>query len=94
MASEQDPPKSIDLEALNLGPLARKARAATFAPNWKTVLAVDGTIGGVLVVLGVVLANWVTWAGWILIILGLTYVFMVVRRFLQWRWLRQQAGLD
>ena len=26
--------------------------------------------------------------------LGLTYVTAVGRRYLQWRWLRQQAGLD
>jgi hypothetical protein len=32
--------------------------------------------------------------GWPIVIVGLFYVFLVVRRALQWRWLRNKAGLS
>ncbi len=35
----------IDLEALDVGPMLRHARTATFAPNWKAVLLADATVG-------------------------------------------------
>ena len=94
MATEEVPSDSIDLESLDLGAMRRHARKATFAPNWKTILATDGSLGVIVLVAGIVLANWVAWAGWILIALGVTYIGLVVRRFLQWRWIRKQAGLE
>ncbi len=94
MSNEDLPPNTIDLESLDLGDMKRHARTATFAPNWKSVLATDGSIGLVVLVAGLALAYWAGWAGWILVALGAIYVGLVVRRFLQWRWIRQQAGLS
>lgn len=86
--------ESIDLESLELGDLARHARTATFATNWKSILATDASLGVALLVIGVAIVIWLGWAGWILVALGAIYVGLVGRRFLQWRWIRQQAGLD
>ena len=86
-------PTHIDLEALGLAHLAKGARTATFAPNWKSVIAADGFVGLVIVALGLLVSLWISWLGWIVIGLGIVYVALVVRRFLQWRWLRGQAGL-
>jgi len=88
-----DTPEPIDLEALDLGPALDRARTATFAPNWRTVLAVDALVGVVVIVVGGLLQLWLAWLGWIVIGIGVVYVALVGRRFLQWRWLRQQAGL-
>ncbi len=93
MPSEDVPPNSIDLEALELGEMARYARTATFASNWKSILATDASIGVVLLAAGVAIVIWFGWLGWIPIALGAMYVGLVGRRFLQWRWIRQQAGL-
>lgn len=87
------PDGNIDLEALDLGQMARHARTATFAPNWKSVLAADASVGLVLLAIGAVITRWVHWAGWFIVAAGVVYVLLVVRRFLQWRWLRQQAGI-
>lgn len=40
------------------------------------------------------MALWNVVVGAFVAALGLTYVTAVGRRYLQWRWLRQQAGLD
>lgn len=93
MADEELPPNTIDLESLDLGEMAAHARTATFASNWKSILAVDGSIGLAVLVAGVAIVIWAGWAGWFLIALGLAYVGLVFRRFLQWRWIRRQAGL-
>ena len=85
---------SIDLEALGVGPMIRHARTATFAPNWKFVLLVDASVGVVLLLLGVVATLWIEWLGWVMAFAGVTYIFLVVRRALQWRWLRNKAGLS
>jgi hypothetical protein len=94
MAAEDGPDGTIDLESLDLGEMKRYARTATFASNWKSILATDASLGVVLVLIGVAIVVWLGWAGWIAIALGLMYVGLVGRRFLQWRWIRQQAGLD
>ena len=91
--NDRDPTEPIDLEALDIGPMLRHARTATFAPNWKTVLVADAAVGLVIVVLGVLLAAWIMWVGLPVIAVGIVYVFLVVRRALQWRWLRNKAGL-
>ncbi len=94
MASEDVPKDSVDLESLDLGEMTRHARTATFATNWKSILATDASIGVVLLLIGLAIVIWLGWAGWILIALGVIYIGLVGRRFLQWRWIRQQAGLD
>lgn len=84
----------IDLEALDVGPMLRHARTATFAPNWKSVLLADASVGIVMIVLGVIATQWIVWVGWLIVIVAVFYVFLVVRRALQWRWLRNKAGLS
>jgi len=86
-------PETLDLEALGIDHMARHARAATFAPNWKSVLAADAFVGICIVILAVGAMQWVTWVGWIGVAVGVIYLAMVLRRGLQWRWLRNQAGL-
>lgn len=93
MADEGVPRDSIDLESLDLGAMARYARTATFATNWRSVLAVDASVGLVLALIGAAIVIWLGWAGWTLVALGLIYIGLVGRRFLQWRWIRRQAGL-
>lgn len=94
MPDEEVPQNTVDLESLELGEMARHARTATFASNWKSILFADGSIGVVLALIGVAIVIWLGWAGWFVVALGLMYVGLVVRRFLQWRWIRRQAGLD
>lgn len=91
--AEQRPTENVDLEALGLEHMARHARAATFAPNWVAVLVADAMVGIVLIALGLAAVAWIGWVGWCLVAAGVVYTLMVVRRALQWRWLRQQAGL-
>lgn len=91
--NDRDPTEPIDLEALDIGPMLRHARTATFAPNWKAVLLADATVGLVIIVLGLLLAGWIMWIGLPIVAVGVVYVFLVVRRALQWRWLRNKAGL-
>lgn len=74
--------------------MLRHARTATFAPNWKSVLMADALVGVVITVLGVFALRWTAWIGWPMIVVGLFYVFLVFRRALQWRWLRNKAGLN
>lgn len=89
------PPESVDLEAAGLGHLAGRVRAATLAPNWKTVLAADASLGVVGIVVGVLIAAlWIVWLGVVIAGLGVFYLLAVGRRFLQWRWIRRQVGLD
>ena len=92
--SSSDGPEMVDLEALDLGPLARHARTATFATNWRAVLMADASVGLVLLVLGVVVVVYLGWYGWPLVVIGAVYTFLVFRRFLQWRWIRRKAGLS
>jgi len=94
MNRDQPPTEPLDLEALGLGAYAKKARAATFAPNWKSVLAADAFVGIAIVLLGVAATFWIPVIGWLLVVVGVVYIFLVVRRFLQWKWLRDQAGLS
>lgn len=94
MADEGAPEPGIDVGSLNLGPMARHASAATFATNWKSILATDATVGLVMLLIGVAIVIWLGWAGWFLVALGVMYIGLVGRRFLQWRWIRRQAGLS
>lgn len=90
---DKDVPPDLDVESLDLGEMARFASAATFAANWKSILVTDGSIGVVVALIGMAIVIWLGWAGWLLVVLGIVYIGLVVRRFLQWRWIRQQAGL-
>lgn len=83
----------IDLDAYDLGHMARYARTATFAPNWKAVLAADAAVGLVIVLIGLAGVIWVHWLGWFVVAAGVIYTLAVGRRALQWRWLRQQVGM-
>jgi len=68
--------------------------ATAYAVNWRTVLAVDAAMGGLVVLAGVV--SMVVWSfplGVFLTGLGLFYVAMVARRARGWQDLRRQAGL-
>ncbi len=94
MADEDVPPAVVDIESLDLGEMAQYARTATFASNWMSILAADASIGVVLAVIGVAIVVWLGWAGWFVVALGVFYVGLVARRFLQWRWIRRQAGLS
>ncbi len=72
----------------------RKMSAAAFAPNWKTVLAVDAGVGLLIALIGVAITLWVVaWLGSPVIGLGVLYLLLVGRRALQWRYLRREAGL-
>jgi hypothetical protein len=67
---------------------------AAYAVNWWQVLLADAAMGVVLGVIGLgVMIWWISWLGIVLIVLGVWYLLLVGRRFLQWRWLRRQAGL-
>jgi uncharacterized membrane protein HdeD (DUF308 family) len=68
---------------------------AVTAPNWRRVILVDALVG--LVVLGLGVASLVAWnkvVGWILVVLGIVYVFAVIGRYRTWKAQRQSAGLD
>lgn len=86
--------ETIDLEALGLSHMARHARTATFAGNWRTVLLADASVGLVVLIAGLlIMLLWISWIGIAVMIVGAAYILMVGRRFLQWRWLRREVGL-
>ena len=63
-------PDFIDLEALDVGPMLRHGRTATFAPNWKSVLLADASVGIVMIILGATATRWIVWVGWPIVIVG------------------------
>jgi hypothetical protein len=68
---------------------------AALAPNWRTVLAVDASIGVLVSVAGIMLMlAWNLVVGSFIGACGLTYVVLVARRYGQWHRLRREAGLD
>jgi uncharacterized membrane protein HdeD (DUF308 family) len=72
-----------------------EASGAVMAPNWRRVLLVDALVG--LVVLGLGIASLAAWnkvVGWILVVLGVVYVFAVIGRYRTWKAHREAAGLD
>jgi hypothetical protein len=76
-------------------PTGKWANPAIYARNWRTILFVDALIGLAIFAVGVVLVVvWNVVGGSFVGALGLTYLVLVGRRFLQWRWLRRRAGLD
>jgi len=74
--------------------VGRTGPTTAYAVNWKVVLLVDGAMGAVVALAGLVaLVVWNFALGVFLTGLGLFYVAMVVRRGRIWQQLRQQAGL-
>ena len=73
---------------------ARRGPTTAYAVNWKTVLVVDGAMGAVVALAGLVaMVVWNFALGVFLTGLGLFYVAMVVRRGRVWQQLRRQEGL-
>lgn len=72
-----------------------RADTAAYARNWRTVLAVDATVGVVIAALGLgLLLTGRVVVGAPLAALGVVYVALVARRYSRWRALRTAAGLD
>jgi hypothetical protein len=73
-----------------LGPRDRPA----LAPNWRTVLAVDALLGVAAVVVGVLAgAGWSPLLGVVLVLAGLAYLAVGLRRARRWAGIRRAAGL-
>jgi hypothetical protein len=69
--------------------------AAALAPNWRRVLLVDAGMGLVVLALGVLsVVAWNQIVGWILVLLGVLYLFAVTGRYRTWKAHRTEAGLD
>lgn len=77
-------------------PSRREARARTpFADNWRTILLVDALVGVLVLAGGVVLmAFGHLYSGAGIGAVGLTYDWLVYRRYRAWAEQRRQAGLD
>ncbi len=83
-----------DAEPGDDGSERRPGPQVAYAVNWLTVLAVDATMGLIVVVAGLVaLIVWNFYLGAFLMLMGCLYVAMVVRRGDRWRRLRRDAGL-
>ena len=71
------------------------ASPAAMASNWRRVIFVDGLLGIVLAVVGVVLAiTWSRFGGAVVAAAGVLYVFAVIRRYRGFADRRRAAGLD
>jgi hypothetical protein len=82
------------VEGDSADPTGRPGPTTAYAVNWKTVLLVDGAMGAVVALAGLVaMVVWNFALGVFLAGLGLFYVAMVVRRGRAWQHLRQEAGL-
>ena len=67
---------------------------AAYASNWTTVLVVVALVGVVVLAVGIaVMVLWNLYVGAFIGSVGLVYDLLVLRRGLQWRWLRRDAGL-
>jgi hypothetical protein len=72
----------------------RPGHPAAYASNWKTVLVVDGLVGVVLLIAGIVLSiAWNPVVGGFIGACGLVYVAFIAKRAQQWRGWREDAGL-
>ncbi|MGI9603433.1 MAG: hypothetical protein ACR2QE_16230 [Acidimicrobiales bacterium] len=76
-----------------LDPRGRPIPTAALASNWWVVLLADAGLGvlGIGIGLGVALW-WTPWVGAPLMAVGAVYLLFVVRRGLQWRWMRREAA--
>lgn len=76
-------------------PTGKWASPAIYASNWKSILVIDSMLGLAVFWVGFLMILFWNWfVGSFVGALGLTYMVAVGRRYLQWKWLRQQAGLD
>ena len=67
---------------------------AALAPNWRRVLLVDAVVGLVAVALGILsLVAWNAIVGWVLILLGVAYLFAVIGRYRTWKTYRSHSGI-
>jgi hypothetical protein len=74
--------------------MLRTDDSAAYASNWRAVLAVDGAIGVIISLVGVVLALLLAAVvGLLVIALGAAYAALVVTRARRWSRLRRDAGL-
>ena len=62
---------------------------AAYAPNWWRILLIDGCIGLALIVVGVLAGIGWTPIAFALVPLGVFYDYLVTKRMLRWRRLRQ-----
>jgi hypothetical protein len=67
--------------------------SAALAANWKTILAVDVAMSGIVFAAGVLFALTEGWWGWLLAAAGGVYLFFAVGRVAKWRRIRRRAGL-
>ena len=68
---------------------------AAMAPNWRRVILVDGLLGIVVAIVGIVLAiTWSSFGGAVIAAFGVLYLFAVIRRVRGFGDRRRAAGLD
>jgi hypothetical protein len=73
--------------------MPRTDDSAAFASNWRTVLAVDGSVGLTVVIGGAVLAVIANLlVGTMVVALGAAYLALVGSRARRWVRLRRQSG--
>jgi thiosulfate reductase cytochrome b subunit len=68
---------------------------AARAQNWRAVLLVDLLMGLAVIAGGAAAIVW--WSaivGWILVALGMLYVFALIGRYQAWRNVRREQGID
>ncbi|MBK5223858.1 MAG: hypothetical protein JJE52_13500 [Acidimicrobiia bacterium] len=89
------PPAGLPADDELFEPTGKWASPAIYASNWRTIIITDAMIGVAVAWAGVMaMLFWNVLIGSFVGAVGLTYVVAVGRRYLQWKWLRRQAGLD
>lgn len=69
--------------------------AGALARNWWRVLLVDGLVAVAVLALGVLsIVGWNAIAGWILVLIAVTYAFALIGRARAWKARRAEAGLN
>lgn len=83
-----------ELDSLAAEAVERPGHPAAYASNWKQILAVDASMGLVVLVAGVVvMALWSVWIGAAVGAAGVAYAYAVWLRYRRWRATRVEAGL-
>jgi hypothetical protein len=83
-----------ELDSVAAGAVQRPGHPAAYASNWRQVLLVDGAMGAVVLVGGIVaMVVWNLWIGAAIGALGGVYVVAVALRYRRWKATREQAGL-
>jgi hypothetical protein len=74
--------------------MSARSDDVAYAANWKSVLAADGAVGLLPIVVGAILVAGGSWFwGPLLVAAGAVYVVLVARRAARWRRLRRDIGL-